>query len=224
MIYALNGWFKSRVLIATLFIMLVPSYSYILYTLYFFPETVVTKDLVYFVLIAAWMASSMIILLNLICELEVNLISLERCINFTEIPNEENYLNYDIHKKNFLYPSKNHIKKIVENNREDVLFPFGHIKIENVSAKYVTKRDPVLKSLNIEVLPGEKIGVVGRTGAGKTSFIKIFWKGLDLSEGRIIIDGRDISRIDLKYLRKEIMVVSQETALFSGTIRENLDP
>ena len=84
--------------------------------------------------------------------------------------------------------------------------------------------EPVLKNLNLEVLPGQKIGVVGRTGAGKTSFIKVFWKGLDLCDGRMLIDGKDISRIDLKYLRKEIMVVSQETALFSGTIRENLDP
>ena len=96
--------------------------------------------------------------------------------------------------------------------------------MENVSAKYVTKMEPVLKNLNLEVHPGQKIGVVGRTGAGKTSFIKVFWKGLDLCEGRMLIDGKDISRIDLKYLRKEIMVVSQETALFSGTIRENLDP
>lgn len=123
MIYALNGWFKSRVLFATLFIMILPSYSYVLFTLYYFPETVITKDLIYFVLISGWMASSMIILLNMVCDLEVNLISLERCINFTEIPNEENYLNFDIHKKNFLYPSKKHIKHIVENNRDDVLFP-----------------------------------------------------------------------------------------------------
>ena len=100
----------------------------------------------------------------------------------------------------------------------------GHVQFKNVSAKYITKTTPVLSNLDLNVLPGQKIGVVGRTGAGKTSFIKLFWNGLDISEGSITIDGRDISQIDLKYLRKEIMVVSQETALFSGTIRENLDP
>ena len=166
----------------------------------------------------------MIHLLKELCELEVNLISLERCINFSEIPHEKNYLNFDLHKKYFLYPSKKHIRTIVEDNRNDVLFPMGHVQFKNVSAKYITKTTPVLSNLDLNVLPGQKIGVVGRTGAGKTSFIKLFWNGLDISEGSITIDGRDISQIDLKYLRKEIMVVSQETALFSGTIRENLDP
>lgn len=93
-----------------------------------------------------------------------------------------------------------------------------------MSAKYLTKTEPVLKKLTFRVKGGEKIGVVGRTGAGKTSFIKLFWRGLEICDGQLLIDGRDITRLDLKALRNEIMVVSQETALFSGTLRENLDP
>ena len=78
-----------------------------------------------------------------------------------------------------------------------------------MSAKYPTKTVPVLKNINLEIEPGEKIGIVGRTGAGKTSFIKLFWKGLELSQGQIVIDGKDINTIDLKHLRNDIMVVSQ---------------
>lgn len=72
--------------------------------------------------------------------------------------------------------------------------------------------------------PGEKIGVVGRTGAGKTSLIKLFWRCLLPYEGTIKIDGKDISKCDIKTLRTEMDVVSQEASLFEGTLRENLDP
>ena len=63
--------------------------------------------------------------------------------------------------------------------------------------------------------------MVGRTGAGKTSLIKLFWRCLEPYEGTISIDGKDISKCDLKTLRTEMDVVSQETALFEGTLREN---
>ena len=68
------------------------------------------------------------------------------------------------------------------------------------------------------------MGIVGRTGAGKTSFIKLFWKCLESQEGQLLIDGKDIDTLDLKSMRREIMVISQETALFAGTLRENIEP
>jgi ATP-binding cassette subfamily C (CFTR/MRP) protein 1 len=82
----------------------------------------------------------------------------------------------------------------------------------------------VLKNLSLVVEAGEKVGIVGRTGAGKTSFIKLFWKCLDSQEGQLLIDGKDIENLDLKAMRREIMVISQETALFAGTLRENIEP
>lgn len=66
--------------------------------------------------------------------------------------------------------------------------------------------------------------MVGRTGAGKTSFLKLFWRGLDTCGGFIKIDGLDINKLDLKELRTEMDVISQESALFAGSLRENLDP
>lgn len=89
-----------------------------------------------------------------------------------------------------------------------MLFPRGEVNVVGVSAKYLTKTEPVLKKLVFKVEAGEKIGVVGRTGAGKTSFIKLFWRGLEICDGQLLIDGRDITKLDLKALRSEIMVVS----------------
>ena len=78
----------------------------------------------------------------------------------------------------------------------------------NLTARYPTKSTPVLKNISLDVSPGEKIGIVGRTGAGKTSFIKLFWKCLEQEQGQLLIDGKDIDTLDLKSMRREIMVIS----------------
>lgn len=93
-----------------------------------------------------------------------------------------------------------------------------------MTARYGEDSEPVLKNLSFTVNPGEKIGIVGRTGAGKSSLIKLFWMSLKPSEGQVIIDGTDIAQVDLKALRNEVMIVSQETALFVGNLRDNIDP
>merc|ERR1712196_244484 len=109
-------------------------------------------------------------------------------------------------------------------NLEYKIIKEGNVEFCGVSARYPGKEENVLTKLNFEVKAGEKIGVVGRTGAGKTSLIKLFWRCLDPYEGTIKIDGKDIQKCDLKTLRTEMDVVSQETSLFEGTLRENLDP
>ena len=127
MIYALNAWFKARIVVVTFLSILVPSYAYVIFSIYRNPDDIKVRDLVFFIIITGYTAGDMIHMLKELCELEVNLISLERCINFSEIPPEANYLNFELHKKFFLYPSKKHIRKIVEDNRDDILFPLGHV-------------------------------------------------------------------------------------------------
>lgn len=93
-----------------------------------------------------------------------------------------------------------------------------------MTARYGEDSEPVLKNLTFTVQPGEKVGIVGRTGAGKSSLIKLFWMSLKPSEGQVLIDGTDATKVDLKALRNEVMIVSQESALFMGQLRENIDP
>ena len=69
---------------------------------------------------------------------------------------------------------------------------------------------------------GETIGIAGTTGAGKSTLIKLLLRFYDVNEGGILIDGTDIRRYSLKHLRKQIALVSQDTYLFHGTIRENI--
>ncbi|XP_071872525.1 probable multidrug resistance-associated protein lethal(2)03659 isoform X2 [Bombus fervidus] len=99
----------------------------------------------------------------------------------------------------------------------------GMIRFRSVYMKYVEDDPPVLKGLNIVINPGEKIGIVGRTGAGKSSLISALFR-LAKIEGVIEIDGIDTGSICLEDLRRNISIIPQDPVLFSGTLRRNLDP
>lgn len=99
----------------------------------------------------------------------------------------------------------------------------GQIEFRKVSLKY-NEGDPcVLKGLSFKINPGEKVGICGRTGAGKSSLITALFQ-LYPTEGEILIDDVDVSKIPLESLRSKISIIPQEPVLFSGTIRKNLDP
>ncbi|XP_044751379.1 probable multidrug resistance-associated protein lethal(2)03659 [Coccinella septempunctata] len=99
----------------------------------------------------------------------------------------------------------------------------GRIEFKNIFLRYNTQDPPVLKNLNFLVEPMQKIGIVGRTGAGKSSIISALFQLYEL-EGGIIVDGLDITRMPLERIRTKISIIPQEPVLFSGTMRKNLDP
>lgn len=90
------------------------------------------------------------------------------------------------------------------------MFGKGHIVLNNVWAKYPSSEKFVVNGISIEFLPGEKIGIIGRTGAGKTSMIKMISRLMNITEGSIFIDGFDISKMDLKLLRNQLTVIHQK--------------
>uniref|UniRef100_A0A673B953 ATP-binding cassette, sub-family C (CFTR/MRP), member 8 n=1 Tax=Sphaeramia orbicularis TaxID=375764 RepID=A0A673B953_9TELE len=100
----------------------------------------------------------------------------------------------------------------------------GEIKIQNLSVRYDASLKPVLKNVNAHVNPGQKVGICGRTGSGKSSFSLAFFRMVDMFEGRIVIDDIDIAKLPLQTLRSRLSIILQDPILFSGTIRFNLDP
>lgn len=94
----------------------------------------------------------------------------------------------------------------------------GQIEFRRVIYKYFEGAEPVLKGLSFVVKPKEKIGIVGRTGAGKSSLISAIFR-LAVVEGEIIIDGIDTATIRLEDLRSNISIIPQDPVLFSGTLR-----
>ncbi len=142
---------------------------------------------------------------------EKSLISLERCDTYSKIPSEK----YEDEKLS--------TKKIY--SLSDKSWPVeGKVNYENYSMKYRPNCDLALKDVNIEINPGEKIGIVGRTGSGKSSLTLSLFRIVEAFSGKIIIDGENISEIPLKKLRRSVSIVPQEPFLLEGTLKTNLDP
>ncbi|XP_062567586.1 multidrug resistance-associated protein 1-like [Saccostrea cucullata] len=100
----------------------------------------------------------------------------------------------------------------------------GNVKFTNFGLRYREGLDLVLKGIDCEIMPGEKIGIVGRTGAGKSSLTLGLFRIIEKAQGSITIDDVDISTIGLHDLRSKLTIIPQDPILFSGTIRMNLDP
>lgn len=100
----------------------------------------------------------------------------------------------------------------------------GSVEFINYTTRYREDLDPVLKGVTFRINPLEKVGIVGRTGAGKSSLALALFRGLEAEEGKILVDGVDIGLIGLRDLRENITIVPQDPTLFTGTIRTNLDP
>lgn len=99
----------------------------------------------------------------------------------------------------------------------------GRLEVDNLVAGYASDLPPVLRGLSFQVEKNQRVGVVGRTGAGKSSLTLALFRFLEARQGSIHIDGIDISRINLYDLRSRLAIIPQDPVLFSGTIRSNLD-
>eukprot|EP01017_Pseudomicrothorax_dubius_P039629 TRINITY_DN6101_c0_g1_i10.p1 TRINITY_DN6101_c0_g1~~TRINITY_DN6101_c0_g1_i10.p1 ORF type:complete len:320 (-),score=32.33 TRINITY_DN6101_c0_g1_i10:51-1010(-) len=143
------------------------------------------------------------LLMNLLY-LERSLISFERCIHFTQIKSECPF-------------------QIQEDPRPD--WPsIGKLEFKEYATRYRTNLPLIINNLSFTTIPGEKIGVVGRTGAGKSSVILSILRIIEPVRGQIMIDDVDITRLNLYELRKKITIIPQDSYLFTGTLRDNLDP
>jgi ABC-type multidrug transport system fused ATPase/permease subunit len=138
-------------------------------------------------------------------DMETQIVAVERIEEYSKLPSE----------------APSHIQ---ETKPKESWPDHGDIIINNLQMRYRPELEPVLRHLSLHILPGEKVGVVGRTGAGKSSLVLCLMRIVELEEGNITIDGIDISKIGLEDLRSKIAIIPQEPLLFSGTVRSNLDP
>ncbi|KAL2358738.1 multidrug resistance-associated protein 1 [Cryomyces antarcticus] len=138
-------------------------------------------------------------------EVETNIVSVERVLEYARLPSEA--------------------PEIISKNRPPISWPAkGAVSFNNYSTRYRPGLDLVLKNVNLSIRSKEKIGVVGRTGAGKSSLTLALFRIIEPAEGNVSIDGLNTSSIGLLDLRRRLAIIPQDAALFEGTIRDNLDP
>lgn len=143
-------------------------------------------------------------LVRMTSELETNIVAVERVSEYTELKTEAQW--------------------ITENRPPDGWPKAGKICFENYKVRYRPELDLILHGITCNIESTEKIGIVGRTGAGKSSLTNCLFRIIEAAEGRILIDGVDICTLGLKDLRSRLTIIPQDPVLFSGTLRMNLDP
>ncbi|TIU51136.1 MAG: ABC transporter ATP-binding protein [Mesorhizobium sp.] len=98
----------------------------------------------------------------------------------------------------------------------------GHIAFDNVTFHYGNHRSPLYRDFSVDIAPGERVGLVGHSGSGKTTFVKLIQRLYDVNAGTIAIDGQDISQVAQASLRGQIAIVQQEPILFHRSLAENI--
>jgi ATP-binding cassette subfamily C (CFTR/MRP) protein 1 len=139
-------------------------------------------------------------------ELETNVVAVERIKEYSETPTEAALETAPMHSLPKNWPTR------------------GSVNFEDLELRYRPDLDLILKGITAHISSEEKIGIVGRTGAGKSSLMLALFRLVEPSSGRIMIDGVDISTLGLNDLRSRLTIVPQDPVLFSGTLRSNLDP
>mmetsp|Transcript_5884 Transcript_5884/g.7152 ORF Transcript_5884/g.7152 Transcript_5884/m.7152 type:complete len:1359 (-) Transcript_5884:1928-6004(-) len=165
-------------------------------------------------------ASSVGLLLSYILQITTQLVQLMRSI--TRVENEMNSMErINDYAVNLVQEAP---YQIIETTPEPEWPSKGEIRFENVSLRYREGLPSVLNNLTFKIQPNEKIGICGRTGAGKSSIMTCMFRLNELQQGKICIDDIDISSLGLHELRSKLSIIPQDPILFTGTIRRNLDP
>ncbi|KAJ2793598.1 hypothetical protein H4R20_006495, partial [Coemansia guatemalensis] len=138
-------------------------------------------------------------------DMQISMTHLERAAEYADLPSEA--------------------AEIIDDNRPKEAWPEqGVVEFKNYSTRYREGLDLVLKDLSFRVQPRQKVGIVGRTGAGKSSLTLALFRIIEAAGGQILLDGEDISQYGLFDVRSKLSIIPQDPVLFAGTVRENLDP
>lgn len=138
-------------------------------------------------------------------EVETNIVSVERVLEYSRLASEA--------------------PEVISKHRPAVSWPSkGAVSFNNYSTRYRPELEPVLKNISLSIKSHEKIGVVGRTGAGKSSLTLALFRLIEPTSGDVTIDDLNTSTIGLLDLRRRLAIIPQDAALFEGTVRDNLDP
>ncbi|KAL8569306.1 hypothetical protein ACOMHN_024254 [Nucella lapillus] len=154
---------------------------------------------------ALQLSYTMNMMIRMVTDFETNIVSVERMKEYSELETEAPWVN----------PARRPLESWP---------PEGMVEWRDYQTSYRPGLDPILKGLSCRIRPAEKVGIVGRTGAGKSSLSLALFRLMEATGGAILIDGVNIADIGLHDLRSRLTILPQDPVLFSGSLRFNLDP
>ncbi len=138
-------------------------------------------------------------------DLESRMTSVERLQFYGDLPAEKNFQGHDALDVGDTWPRS------------------GELEFRNVFLRYAEHLPFVLKNVSFKIQSGSRVGLIGRTGSGKSTIFQSVYRFVDIESGQILLDGQPIHQIPLKRVRKNLAVIPQDPALFMGTLRSNID-
>jgi ATP-binding cassette, subfamily C (CFTR/MRP), member 1 len=156
---------------------------------------------------------------NMASQLETQMNAVERIVQYLDLPLEKSHETTDEETRKQIFSND------VDSDQKQQWPAEGKLEIIDLSMRYRENLPLVLNKISFTVLPGEKIGICGRTGSGKSSMFVALFRIVEPEQGtRVILDGIDISKLGLRDLRSKMAMIPQDPFMFAGTIRTNLDP
>ncbi|KAF7006151.1 hypothetical protein CFC21_021216 [Triticum aestivum] len=200
--YAASRWFGFRLELIGTLVLSITAFLMISLPTHFIKKEFVGMSLSYGLSLNSLVYHA----ISISCMIENDMVSVERVNQYSSLPSEAAGALADC-----LRPSRNWLRR-------------GDIEIKDLEVRYRPNTPLILKGITISIRSGEKIGVVGRTGSGKSTLIQALFRLVEPVKGQIIVDGVDICTLGLHDLRSRFGVIPQEPALFEGTVRSNIDP
>lgn len=149
--------------------------------------------------------SCLLSIVRSVVRLETSVVAAERVLEYCDMASEKAY--------------------IIESNRPPAYWPHdGSIEFKDYWTRYRDNLDPVLRGINLKIRPKEKVGVVGRTGAGKSSIVMGLFRIIEPTGGSIEVDNLNIESLGILDLRSNLSIIPQDSQIFVGTVRQNIDP
>lgn len=221
MLGGFNVWFNAVMSMSSLLLVQVPCFLVLLYV--FDPSD--WNLIVVFIVLVGNLAGDLQRFLFFFTDLDGNFVDLDRCYFFEKIPYEtgleikqeeiDAYHSGDIQQ----------VRSYIQNHPIHAEFmKIVSIEFRDVYATYSTESPNVLKGITCRIEVGQKVGVIGKTGSGKSSFVKLLWRYLIKTKGTIMFNNKDIFSVELRALRRSVCVLSQESHILTGTVRMNVDP
>lgn len=222
----LETWLQSRMGILSIILVEVPCFAFALLSIVESKLNIVALSL--FITQTNSLSNTLRSAISNLSQVEGYLISVERCYFFDDIKPEKGYTQYQKTEKLSRYGDLKKIKNNLDkdlalNAKESRNFQFESFQAKDLWVRYFANKRFVVKNLSFEMKKGQKIGVIGRTGSGKSTLVKVLWRALLEQEGSLLINQVEFKSMDLKSLRRKMTILGQESPIFLGTLKENLD-